>query len=486
MQKIISDGASMNVNIHRNIEPVSDVPAIYKTRNPLDIIGSLWILVKRLNQVQMLVLGYLLIVIIFACVLMLPVSSAQNTSQSFIDALFVATSGISTTGLTPVDVGSYYSLFGQTILMLDFQIGGIGYMSVYIFLFYLLRKRITQTTKIIAKESMAGVEIGNSSPFFLKVILFTLFFEIGGGIILCLFWMKQYPLAKSMFWGLFHSIAAFCTAGFGLLPDSLMSYNKSLLVNLTINVVSLAGGIGFFVLNEFFILMPRNLLHRKRIRFSIHSRLALFVTLGLLIFGTGFLFFAGNSPPSSSRSERLLDASFQTISASTTDGYNTIDIGSLPSACLVVIMLLMFVGASPGSTGGGIKTTTLGAIVLSVRSQLCGHADTNCLRRRISSEITRKSFSIFFLFFSVIIVDLLILCITEKGAFMQILFEIVSALGNTGLSMGITSKLSDVGKFVLSITMFIGRVGPLTIGMALIGRLNHLGFKYPEETMHVG
>jgi len=476
----------MNLNIHRDIGPVSDVPGIWKTRNSEDIRGSLWILFKRLNHVQMLVLGYLLIVVIFTCLLMLPVSSAQNTSQSFIDALFVAASGISTTGLTPVDIGSYYSLFGQSILMLDFQIGGIGYMAVYIFLFYLLRKRATQTTKIIAKESMAGVEIGNSSSFFLKVILFTLFFEIGGGIILCLFWMKQFPLVKSMFWGLFHSIAAFCTAGFGLLPDSLMSYKKSLLVNLTINAISLAGGIGFFVLNEFFILMPVNLFHRKRIRFSIHSRLALFVTLGLVIFGTGFLFFAGDRSPSSSVSERLMDASFQTISASTTDGFNTIDIGSLTPACLVIIMLLMFVGASPGSTGGGIKTTTLGVIILSVRSQLCGHTDTNCLRRRISHEVTRKSFSIFILFIGVIMVDLLILCITEKAAFMQILFEIVSALGNTGLSMGITSHLSDVGKFVLSITMFIGRVGPLTIGMALIGRLNQLSFKYPDETLHVG
>jgi len=441
---------------------------------------------KGLNHVQLLVLGYLLIVILVACLLMLPISSAHHGTQSFLDALFTATSGISTTGLTVVDIGSYYSLFGQIVLMLDFQIGGIGYMSLYILMAYLLSKGTSYKIKNIAKESMAGAEIGSSRPFFRMVIIWTLLFEIVGGIILCLFWMNRYSVPKSIYLGMFHSISAFCTAGFCLFPDSMMPYKSSILVNMTISLISLAGGIGFFVLIDIFQMGKYQLTRKVRFRLSLHSKLTLIVTTCLLVAGTLILLSVGKWDSSVHFPQRFMEASFQTISASTTDGFNTVNIGALTPSCLVMLILLMFVGASPGSTGGGIKTTTLGVLLLSVRSHLRGQSDTNYFGRRIPQEIIGKAYSVFFLFVAVIIADLLLLCVTERASFLQILFETMSALGNTGLSMGITSQLSDVGKFALTVTMFIGRVGPLTIGLAMIGELKQARFRYPEEHVFVG
>jgi len=441
---------------------------------------------KGLNHVQLLVLGYLLIVILVACLLMLPISSAHHGTQSFLDALFTATSGISTTGLTVVDIGSYYSLFGQIVLMLDFQIGGIGYMSLYILMAYLLSKGTSYKIKNIAKESMAGAEIGSSRPFFRMVIIWTLLFEIVGGIILCLFWMNRYSVPKSIYLGMFHSISAFCTAGFCLFPNSMMPYKSSILVNMTISLISLAGGIGFFVLIDIFQMGKYQLTRKVRFRLSLHSKLTLIVTTCLLVAGTLILLSVGKWDSSVHFPQRFMEASFQTISASTTDGFNTVNIGALTPSCLVMLILLMFVGASPGSTGGGIKTTTLGVLLLSVRSHLRGQSDTNYFGRRIPQEIIGKAYSVFFLFVAVIIADLLLLCVTERASFLQILFETTSALGNTGLSMGITSQLSDVGKSALTVTMFIGRVGPLTIGLAMIGELKQARFRYPEEHVFVG
>jgi trk system potassium uptake protein TrkH len=431
-------------------------------------------------------MGYLLIVIIIACLLMLPLSSAHNDSQKFVDALFMATSGISTTGLGVVDTGSYYSTFGQIILMIDFQIGGIGYMSLYILMAYMLKKRISYKTKIVAKESLSGAEIGNSWSFFRMVILYTLFFEIIGGFLLSLFWLRQYPIVKALYLGLFHSISAFCTAGFCLFPDSLMSCKNSFLVNITVILVSLAGGFGFFVLHDICMTGRFQFTRKIRFRLSVHTRLALIVTFFLLLLGITNIMINEKWDDSVRFPQRFMDASFQTVSASTTDGYNTMDIGKMMPSSLVIIMLLMFVGASPGSTGGGIKTTTLGVIVLSIKSQFRGRIDTNCMERRVSQDVIRRSFSIFFLFLGVIFFDLLILCITERASFLALLFEIISALGNTGLSMGITSQLSELGKIILSATMFIGRVGPLTMGLAMLGCLNQSRYRYPEENIFVG
>jgi len=439
----------------------------------------------KFTPIQVLTAGYLVVTLFFAFLLMLPVSSKSGTPQSFIDALFMATSGISTSGLTIVDIGSHYSLFGQIIMMLDFQIGGLGYMAFFVFAVYLLQGKISLNNHLVASESVAGTKPGHNFEFFSKVIAFTFIFELLGGIILFLYWLPSHPFLHALYLGIFHSISAFCTAGFSLFPDSIMSYKNSVIVNVTINFISLAGGVGFFVLSEIYAIVKKTV-RREIVRpLSVHGKLAIIVTIIVIVLGAAIIFVSEKWSPSAGIKERLLVSSFQSVSASTTDGYNSIDIGAMSSTGLFMLILLMFIGASPGSTGGGIKTTTLGVIFATTRSKLKGEIDSNLFGRRISNGVKDKAFMVFFMFIMVAIIDLLVMTSTDKAGFMQVLFEIISALGNTGLSTGITASLSVPAKILLSITMFIGRVGPLTLGLAMVEKPAPL-FRYPEGEIFVG
>jgi trk system potassium uptake protein TrkH len=451
-------------------------------------LGLTKLTLRRLNlsQLRILVLGYTLIVIVISLLLMLPVSNAHGQSQSFIDALFMASSGISTTGLTVVKIGEYYSLFGQVILLIDFQIGGIGYMALFIFLGYLLQIDFSLKSHLVATESLSGARIGRNYSFFSKVIFFTMVFELTGGLILGTYWMRDFSWAHALYLGVFHSISAFCTAGFCLFPESLIPYSNSLVVNAVIVILSLAGGIGFFVLNEAIFALRMKMIRKRNRKLSVHTRLAILVTAVLISISSTIIFFSEQWSSSLSFFKKALYSSFQAISASTTDGFNTLNISAMSVPSLFIIILLMLTGASPGSTGGGIKTTTLGSIFLYIKAQLTGQRDTNFFKQRIPEETIRKSFSIFFLFAGIMVLDLLLMATTENAPFLAILFESASALGNTGLSMGITSNLSWIGKLALSMTMFIGRVGPLTIGMALVGRSKEVRFSYADGEVYVG
>lgn len=416
---------------------------------------------------------------------MLPLSSANHCSQSFVDALFMSSSGISTTGLASVDIGTTYSLFGQIVMMLDFQIGGIGYMAFFVMLYALIRRRLSIKEKQVGEESMAGASMGSAHSFFSRVLLFTLTFELLGAVLLWFCFFDAQAMMYSFYNGLFHSISAFCTAGFSIYSDSLIRYRYNLPVNLIINLLSLAGGIGFTVMDDFLIWMRGRRRRGFRKKMNLHSRLSLIITALLIGNATLLLFLSGNWS-TESWCHRLLLASFQAISASTTDGYNSMDIGAMPPAALLVIILLMFVGASPGSTGGGIKTTTFGIVLLALRAQLLGQQECNVYGRRISVGIIAKSSAIFILSLMLFFIVSFILSITENGTFLQICFESASALGNTGLSMGITSSLSSFAKVILSFTMFIGRVGPLTIGMAILNKQQETKIRYPAEEVYVG
>jgi len=441
---------------------------------------------KNLNSIQFLVLGYLLSILAFTGLLMLPLSSASHESQSFIDALFVATSGISTTGLAPVDVSRYYSVFGQIILMIDFQIGGIGYMAIVVWLAGFLKRKLSIKSHLIATESLAGARLGYIGHFFRNVIALTLFFELTGGLILAAYWARQFPISTALYLGIFHSVSAFCTAGFSLFSDSLASFHSSVLVNSMINIISLCGAIGFFVLAEFAV-QAGDRIKKRRIRtLSTHTRLAVLVTAVVISLATVTIFLSEAWSPGTGYFQRAMSSLFQAISASTTDGFNTMNIAAMSATSLLMIILLMFIGASPGSTGGGIKTTTFGVLVLATKSQLRSQRESNFFERRITDEVIRRSYSIFIIFIVVMIIDLLIMSRTEKIPFLPLLFETGSALGNTGLSMGVTSSLSWAGKLLLSITMFIGRVGPMTIGLALAGEKRVARFQYAAAEVFIG
>ena len=439
------------------------------------------------HPLQLLVLGYGLVTILGALLLSMPISNAKGVYQPILDSLFVATSGISTSGLSVVDIGSYYTLFGQIVLMCIFQIGGIGYMTFIIFIAYLLGEKISIMTGFIAKESLATKSYGYETlgRFFKNVLLYTFIFEFIGAVILTAFWCNEYSLTYSIYLGIFHSISAFCTAGFSTFPGSLMNYKSSLLMNLTINIISLIGGIGFFVLIDGFDYIS-NKIRKIPARLSVHSKIALLMTLIVMTVGTATIMFSENWPVGYSAYDKLMVSSFQSISASTTDGYNSIDIGAMSSSGLTILMILMFIGASPGSTGGGIKTTTLGVMFIALLAFFRGKKSISVFEREIPFMTILKAFMVFSLFVMIAIIDLVIMAHTEKASYIRVLFEIISALGNTGLSAGITSSLSNIGKIVLIITMFIGRVGPISIAVAIFAKPHREALRFPQEDTFVG
>ena len=349
-----------------------------------------------------------------AILLSLPVSSAQGTSQPFLDALFVATSGISTSGLSPVDIGSYYSLFGQIVLLVIFQIGGIGYMSFIILTMYALGIKGSMRTSLVAKESLAGPNLHVLKGFFLSVLAYSFAFELVGATILAVFWMKEYPAAYSIYLGVFHSVSTFCTAGFGLFSDSLMKYRQSSLLNVTIVILSLAGGIGFFVLRDLTAFVASKLNGRRRFRLTVHTRLVLIVTTIVISVGTIVILFSEHWPSTMSAYDRTMTSVFQAVSASTTDGFNTIGIGTMGAASLTILMLLMFVGASPGSTGGGIKTTTFGLLFVLLWARF-RKRQNNVLGTEMSERCIYDAVVVAFCFMLVALADSVILSITEKS-----------------------------------------------------------------------
>jgi len=440
---------------------------------------------RSLTPTYLLVGGYALVTLMIAALLALPAASSNGESQSFVDAVFVASSGISTTGLAVVDVGKFYSLFGQMVLLIDFQIGGIGYMTLFVFSMYLLGGRLRLSHQLVASESLVGPRLSDVMHFLIRVTQATLVIEGLGAAVLAWRWTSEFPLGQAVYLGIFHSISAFCTAGFSTFSDNLMSYQKDVVINVTISLLSLAGGIGFLVLADISHLSKKIIRHEYPRRLSVHSKLAIVVTAVVIVLGTGLIFLAEKWPSSVTIGDRVMTAAFQSISASTTDGYNSIDIGAMGATSLCMLMVLMFIGASPGSTGGGIKTTTVGVLCVSLWAQL-KRSDANVFRRRIHDETLHRAYAILLWSLLIVLCDTLVLTSTENATFLQVLFESVSALGNVGLSTGITPNLSVGGKILLSVTMFVGRVGPLAIAMTLMSRPKQAPYRYAQADLFVG
>jgi len=441
---------------------------------------------QNFTPIQSLVIGFALIILTGTILLTLPIASSNGISQPFIDALFVGTSGISTTGLTPVDIGKFYTLFGQLVVLALVQIGGLGYMVFILFIAYIIGHKPSLYTRVAFHESLAGISLGDMKRMTRSVIFFTFFFEFIGTVIYSLHWIKQFPIEHAIYLGVFHSISGFCTAGFGLFSDNMMSIRDNTALCINTNIICLAGAIGFFVLYDLYNSIRKTIKGKRPLNLSLHSKLAIVVTAAVIVVGCIIVYLSEKWPSSLSIGQKLLISSFQPISASTTTGYNSIDIGAMQSSSLFILICLMFIGASPGGTGGGIKTTTFGILIITLKTLLKGDKDVTFYKRRVPSEVVNKAFEIGLIAIMLVIVDLVIMTFTEKATFLQIFFEIVSGFGNVGLSTGITPNLTNVGKLVIIVTMFIGRVGPLAIGFSMIGKPRKSAYRYQQEAVFVG
>lgn len=436
---------------------------------------------------RFLLSGFIFIIFTGAFLLSLPIASASGNSQSFIDALFVATSAISTTGLTVVDLCSFYSLFGQIVILVLVQIGGLGYMIFIVMIVLQLGGKLSLGGKLILEESMSSPPYEEVSRFSRAIIFITLIFEFLGAVVLSLYWMREFPVKHAIFLGIFHSVSAFCTAGFSLFPDNLSAYRDSIVINMIIGILCIGGSVGFFVIYDVYNMVSR----KKREdetpkKLLVHTKLVLIMLPILIITGALLIYLSEWNTPFPSFKDRFLTSTFQAISASTTTGFNTLDTGMVKTLGLATMVILMYIGASPGGTGGGVKTTTFGLLISSIISVISMKEELILFNRRISARTKDKAFAICTIALLLIALDVLILSVTEKASFMEIVFETVSAFGTVGLSTGVTPALSVTGKIVLVITMLIGRVGPLAIGFSIRGKCKVVPIKYPEGGILVG
>jgi trk system potassium uptake protein TrkH len=436
----------------------------------------------ELSPNQVLVLSFLGFILIGTYLLHLPMASASEETISWIDSLFTATSAACVTGLIVVDTGSDFSIFGQWIILILIQVGGIGIMTFSTMFAFLLGKKISLRQRLIIQESLNQFSIGGLIRLAKYIFLFTLFFEGLGTLIMYINWHNIDRNHSPLFISFFHAVSAFCNAGFSLFSDSLEKYISHPGINIIFIILIIAGGIGFLVLVELYE-------YPRRKKFSLHSKLVIIITLILLVAGTLGIYLFENQNPDTIQSygpkAKILSSIFQSATARTT-GFNTIPIGQMGNAALFLLIILMFIGGSPTSAAGGIKTTTFGILFLRMIYTLKGKRYIYVFQRKISEEIVNKALAVFMLYLSWTIVMTLFLSYLEDFSFIELFFEMVSAFGTVGLSMGITSSLSFSSKLIIILTMFFGRLGPLALAMSLIINRQPESIQYPEDRVMVG
>ncbi|MCT7979787.1 TrkH family potassium uptake protein [Laspinema olomoucense] len=436
-------------------------------------------------------LGFLVIIAIGTILLLLPISSSDGTWDNFVTALFTATSAVCVTGLVVVDTGTHYSGLGQFFIILLIQLGGLGYMTVNTFLLLLLGRRLGLRDRVALQQSLDTTEMSGVVPLVRSILAMTLIFELTGTFLLLFVFTPDFGLDKGFWLSIFHSVSAFNNAGFSLFADNLIGYAGSIPVNLVITLLVIFGGIGYQVIMEMYMwVRDRISKSRERVVFSLHFKIVTSTTLILLVVGTLGLFFTESQNPETLKNvgflEKLLSAWFQSV-ISRTAGFNSINIGEMTTAALFIIIALMFIGASPGSTGGGIKTTTVRVLASGTRSVLQGRTQVLCFDRQIPPELILKAVAVVVSSLGVVVLATLVLTISDpKSEFIALLFEVVSAFATVGLSMGITADLSTVGQLVLIVTMYVGRVGMIMLMSAIIGDPKPSNIRYPEENLLVG
>lgn len=435
------------------------------------------------EPVKFIVFTFLLIIFIGGTILIFPFSSSQHRWTNPLDAYFTATSATCVTGLVVKDTGTYYSVFGQIVILLLIQIGGLGYMTMFTFLALLLGRRIPLIDRLALKESLNYFSVSGIIKLARRIFFTVLIFEGFGAVSLFTVFYGKVGFIKGIWFGLFHSVSAFCNAGFDLIGGfrSFTQFTGNIPLNLTVMLLIVFGGIGFPVISEIID-------YPNRKKFSLHARVVFKVTIFLIVLGAIlFFFFESNNPftlKNISLREKVLSSFFQSITPRTA-GFSTITTGKLRLPTLMFLSFFMFIGASPGGTGGGIKTTTTIVLFETLIQTIKGSSETIMEERTIERSFVRRAFIIFFASTVLIATSTLILSITEVFELSKILFEVFSAFGTVGLSTGITPLLSPVGKLTIMLTMFTGRVGILTI-LTIITTKKLKRISLPEEKIMIG
>lgn len=434
----------------------------------------------KISPYQLLILVFISFILLGACLLKLPFATTGGIK--WVDALFTATSSMTVTGLMVVDTAQSFTFFGQLVIVSLIQLGGLGIMSFAVLIYMMLGRKIGLKERLIMQQALNTTSVGGIILLVKNLFIFSIAIEFIGMILLSFTWVPELGWGKGIYYSFFHSVAAFNNAGIGLWSDNMMGYVGNPIVNIALTSLIIIGGIGFTVLSD--------IKYKKSFKkLSLHSKIMIVGTFVINLVAMFLIFVLEYSNPNTlgslhSLGDKLWASYFQAVSPRTA-GFNTIDIAGLDESTIFLMLLLMFVGAGSASTGGGIKLTTFLIIVLGVFTFLKGKQDIVMAKRSISLSLLFRSLAIstiaiFFIFLAVFILN-----ISEDAEFLPILFEVISAFGTVGLSMGFTASLTAIGKIVIIFMMFLGKLGPLTLAFSL-ARPEKAKIKYPTEDILTG
>lgn len=442
---------------------------------------------QKWSTTKIIAVGYVLVITIGTILLMLPVSGRNHEPVPFMDAWFTATSATCVTGLVTHDTYTYWSSFGQAVLLVLIQIGGMGFMTIAISAMTLTRKKIGLSQRLLMQESVGAPQVAGVVRMSRLILGGTVFFEGLGALLLSFYYIPRLGFGKGLYFSVFHSISAFCNAGIDLMgyyqpSSSLITAADSYLVGITIAGLILVGGIGFLVWED----ALRWKWHISRYR--LHSKVVLAAAVALVAGGTLFMFLFEYGKPSmegKNLGEQILCSFFQAVTPRTA-GFNTMDLNQLSPSSQMLMVCLMFIGGSPGSTAGGIKTTTMTILLLTIWTEFKKRKDVELFKRRVEGEVIRHAACILMFYGSLAFVSSMIICAVEGIRAKEVIFEVVSALCTVGLSLGITAEVGVLSHVILILLMFIGRVGGITILIAFSSRLSAIPSKLPAEKIAVG
>ncbi len=437
----------------------------------------------------MIVFGFAVIILMGGILLNLPIASRNGESVGFVNSIFTATSAVCVTGLVIVDTGTHWTVFGQLIIILLIQIGGLGFMTMSTLFALIVGRRITLKERLLIQESLNQFDLEGLVRLTKRIIIATFTIELIGAFLFSLVFVPEFGFRKGIAFGLFHGISAFCNAGFDLIGGfrSFMPYVSNPIINITAMLLIIIGGLGFSVWIDLYGLLRT----RSFSKLSLHSKVVLTMTAFLIVSGTISIFILEMGNPDTLRnlpaSGKILASLFHSVTPRTA-GFNTLDMASLTVPSKFMTIILMFIGGSSGSTAGGIKTTTAAILLLTVISVVKGKEDAEIFERHLPKYLVYRALAITIISLSLVIFMAMVLSITENTDFMTLIFESTSAFGTVGLTLNYTPNLSFPGRIIISIMMFAGRVGPLSLVLALAQSAvrNKNNMKYPEDRIMVG
>ncbi len=441
---------------------------------------------SRPARSTIIAIGFFAIIVLGTLLLMLPFATKSGESTTFLGALFTSTSATCVTGLVQYDTFTHWTLFGQLVIIILIQIGGLGFITFGVYAMMLMRKKIGLEDRELVHDSLNSIKLGGAVNFVKRIVKGTLIVEGIGALILSIRFISELGFWRGVYYGIFHSISAFCNAGFDLLGFnekfcSLVPYQNDPVIILTISALIIIGGIGFAIWDD----VTTHGVHIKR--YALHSKIVLFVTSLLLFFGTLFFMYSESNTVLKDMpfGERLLSSFFAAVTPRTA-GFNSVDIASMSTAGKVFTSILMFIGGSPGSTAGGVKTTTVVVILLYIIAYVKRRSGCSIFRRNITDDLIKKASTVFFINSFLIITAITLITISQPLELSDVVLETVSAMSTVGMTSGITRDLTAFSQVVIIMLMYCGRIGSLSFALTFSERRKKLNIRYPSEDILIG